>query len=250
MQKFTFPEKPIRASYAIFKANKMKLAVLTVVFVLSWGVLAFIDESLPDKPELPHFLAILCSVIVGFLVEAGLIKITLAYVDGRSGTVAELFAYPKLAVKIFCVQFLVVAAILMALMVAIIAGAVFVGVASLFLSDSADGALFVVTLLAETVAFIAATIFIQTRLRFAPYFIADKNSGILESYKLSWNTTRGHVIKLIWIQFLLGSLNILGVLALLVGLFVTLPITLLAGAYIFRKFEQQLSQPSLPSLTN
>lgn len=77
------------------------------------------------------------------------------------------------------------------------------------------------------------------RLGFAMYFVVDKNMKPLESIKASWAITSGTVLRLIGFCLVLGLLNLLGAIALLVGLFVTIPISLLAYAVVYRALEKK-----------
>ena len=78
------------------------------------------------------------------------------------------------------------------------------------------------------------------KLQFAKYLVIDKNMGPVEAIQKSWNMTR----KITWNLFLLGLLlmliNILGVIALLVGLFITIPLTMVANAFVYRKLLSQV----------
>lgn len=78
-------------------------------------------------------------------------------------------------------------------------------------------------------------IYLAIRFSFYGYFIVDRNSGIMESLKRSWRVTRGSAWKLFVYSLVVFGLNILGVLALGVGLFATIPISIVAGAFIYRK---------------
>lgn len=80
-------------------------------------------------------------------------------------------------------------------------------------------------------------VILATRLQLYIYYIIDKNQGPIESLKSSWNATRGHMLNLIGAMLIAVVINIAGALALLVGLFVTYPATILAGVYIYKKLQ-------------
>lgn len=75
------------------------------------------------------------------------------------------------------------------------------------------------------------------RFQYYSYFIVDKGLGPIESLKQSWRITRGSVWNLWFFGLVLGLLNIGGALLLLVGLFLTVPTTMIASAYVFRKLQ-------------
>jgi uncharacterized membrane protein len=47
--------------------------------------------------------------------------------------------------------------------------------------------------------------------------------------------TRGNTWNLFFFGILIGLINILGLLCLVVGLFITVPLSMLASAFIYRK---------------
>jgi membrane-anchored glycerophosphoryl diester phosphodiesterase (GDPDase) len=72
-------------------------------------------------------------------------------------------------------------------------------------------------------------------LMFSSYLIIDKGRGPVEAFKQSWQMTKGHKWDLFLLSLALVGLNILGLLALVIGLLVTIPITMLAVVHVYRK---------------
>lgn len=71
-------------------------------------------------------------------------------------------------------------------------------------------------------------------LSFVPFLLVDRPIGPIDSLKESWRITKGHKWQLFLLSLTLVALNFVGVLALVVGIFVTVPITLLAFAHAYR----------------
>ena len=71
-------------------------------------------------------------------------------------------------------------------------------------------------------------------LMFATYLLIDRNLGPIEAMKESVRITKGHRWQLFLLAISLVGLNILGAIALLVGLLVTVPVSLLAVAHAYR----------------
>jgi uncharacterized membrane protein len=71
-------------------------------------------------------------------------------------------------------------------------------------------------------------------LMFVPYIVIDRGLGPIEAMKESWRVTKGHKWQLFLLFLALIGLNILGAIALIVGLLVTIPITMLAAAHAYR----------------
>ncbi|HVA97209.1 MAG TPA: hypothetical protein VND99_06140 [Candidatus Acidoferrales bacterium] len=88
--------------------------------------------------------------------------------------------------------------------------------------------------------FIYPGIYFATKYWFANNIYVDKRTGIIESFKESAELTKGIKRKL----FLFGLVQILvslaGLLAVVVGLFVAIPITYLSDIYVYRKVSKTL----------
>jgi uncharacterized membrane protein len=82
-------------------------------------------------------------------------------------------------------------------------------------------------------------IILSIRLYYTYYLIIDKNLGFVEAIKKSWAITRGNTWNLFFFGVLIGLINILGALCLIVGLFVTVPLSLLALTFVYRKLLLQ-----------
>jgi hypothetical protein len=53
------------------------------------------------------------------------------------------------------------------------------------------------SLVVSFILFVVPFFFVLPRLALAPYFLIDQKLGVIEAYKASWNTTRGHSAK-VW----------------------------------------------------
>ncbi len=85
------------------------------------------------------------------------------------------------------------------------------------------------------ILFIIPGIIYSIRLEFVPYLIIDKRMGPFEALNKSWEMTRGNTWNLFLFAILLLLINLLGLLVFLVGLFITVPLTMVATAYVYRK---------------
>lgn len=79
-----------------------------------------------------------------------------------------------------------------------------------------------------------------------PYFMVEKNVGIIESLKMSSRATAGYKGSLFVLYIYLGALTLLGIAALFLGLFVTTPIAILTLAYVYHKMSGTLQSPVSP----
>jgi uncharacterized membrane protein len=80
-------------------------------------------------------------------------------------------------------------------------------------------------------------IYILLRLWFVGFVLVDDRVGPIDAVQRSWDLTRGHAMDLLVFFIVLVGLNILGAVCLGVGLLVTVPITGLAMAYIYRELK-------------
>ncbi|MDR2970192.1 MAG: glycerophosphoryl diester phosphodiesterase membrane domain-containing protein [Tannerellaceae bacterium] len=77
-------------------------------------------------------------------------------------------------------------------------------------------------------------IYLALRLQFFTCFIVEENAGIMDSLKRSWALTEGHAMKLFILALVWLGLIILGVLLLVIGLFVTMPLIYMTYCNAFR----------------
>jgi hypothetical protein len=70
----------------------------------------------------------------------------------------------------------------------------------------------------------------------AHYIVIETDSNPVDALKLSWKKTEGHKLNIVLFGAIACVLNFLGMLFFGLGLLVTLPVTGLAYAYIYRYF--------------
>lgn len=71
-------------------------------------------------------------------------------------------------------------------------------------------------------------------LSFALYLVIDKGLGPVEAFKQSLALTKGHRWSLFFLALATLGLNILGLLALVVGLLISIPVSMLAMMHAYR----------------
>jgi uncharacterized membrane protein len=74
---------------------------------------------------------------------------------------------------------------------------------------------------------------------FYSYAIVDRGLGPIDALKHSAAVTKGARMALLGFWIVAFLLNLVGLLALVIGLFVTGPITMVAAAYVYRKLDSQ-----------
>lgn len=81
------------------------------------------------------------------------------------------------------------------------------------------------------------------RFSFYTYFIIDRKMTAMEALKASYHLTAGKTVDLIGLSFILLFLLVSGFLALIVGLYVAIPLTMLASVHVY---QQLLAEPASP----
>jgi uncharacterized membrane protein len=78
------------------------------------------------------------------------------------------------------------------------------------------------------------------KFQFFIYFIIDKKLGPIKALKGSAEITKGSILNLFLFSLLLSCINILGFLCLFIGQFASIPMTMVAIAFVYRKLLSQI----------
>ncbi len=90
-----------------------------------------------------------------------------------------------------------------------------------------------------SIIFVAIALLYSPSFIFAPFAVAERRAEIFESIKLSWNIVRGARVRLLVLGVFILLLNIIGILAFLVGLLVTIPISSIALFIAYRELLRE-----------
>ena len=142
--------------------------------------------------------------LAGVIIQIGIIKIALAAVDGKEWSWRDLYQNYSFFVSFIVASILYFLAIVAGLVLLIIPG------------------------------IIAAIAF-----GFFQYVVVDKGVGPIESLKQSRTITRGARMKILLFALTSFGVTVLGFLFFIVGLLVAIPVTTLAGAWVYRQLERQ-----------
>ncbi|HYF29163.1 MAG TPA: DUF975 family protein [Candidatus Paceibacterota bacterium] len=82
---------------------------------------------------------------------------------------------------------------------------------------------------------------------FALYLVVDRGMGPLQSLKESAQITRGHRLELFLLLLAIVGVNLLGLAALVIGLFVSVPVTVLAMVHAYRMLSGTLPVAVAPA---
>lgn len=97
--------------------------------------------------------------------------------------------------------------------------------------------LYLIWVLVGLILFIIPGIYLMLKYQFFKFLIVDKGMEPVEALRESGRITEGHIWQLFGLFCISVAINILGVLAFGVGLFVTVPTTLLAYTFVYKKLS-------------
>jgi len=154
------------------------------------------------------FLVSLIGWFVSLLITLGLIRIALKIVDGEPVETADLFQRADLALPYFVASVIVGVVVGIGLVLLVVPG-----------------------------------IYLAVTFGFFGYNIVDKEHGIIESIEQSAAITRAQKWDLFAFGVVLFFFNLAGAIALGVGLLITVPVSMLALAYVYRKISGEPVTP-------
>ncbi|MDH3198878.1 MAG: DUF975 family protein, partial [Candidatus Krumholzibacteria bacterium] len=145
------------------------------------------------------FLMWFVHVFVTLVIEIGLVKIVLKFEAGQMPEFANLFDGIDRVPNLFVATLVGTAAVIAGLILLIVPG-----------------------------------IIVGLRLMFAGFVVVDQKAGPIDALQKSWAMTRGYTLDLFLFALAVFGINLLGCILFGVGVFVSLPVTALAMARIYR----------------
>ena len=182
--------------------------VLTTLIPSIPGILVPSPEVMPGVPPPPpttaELVATLTSLVLGIFAAIGMTTLALrAHDDIATVKIGDLWN-PQPFWRYLGAQFLVAIIIFVGLLLLIVPGII-----------AALGLLFVL------------------------YVVIDRGAGPINALKESWRITNGNKWQLFLFGLVLSGLNLVGVLLLVVGLLVTVPVTWIAVTHAYRTLASQ-----------
>ncbi len=169
-------------------------------FLVVLSLLVMLIEFANGFVSMIPYVGIILSFIIGVFYSMGVIYIFLNIYDGKPTRYVQLFSRANKILP-------------------------YVGIVAISLLIQVGG--FVLLVVPGVIAMIA--------LMLAPYLMVDRDLGVMESIRTSWQITKGNRLKLFVFSLLLVVINLLGAILFLVGLIVTIPVSLLAVIHVYRQ---------------
>jgi len=195
-------KEAISYGFELAKNNLFFFVTLFIIVILVTAVMSGLRFATIRVPS-AAFLMWLVQTVIGLVIAIGLIHIALKFLDNKKPEYKDLFYYKPIV--------------------------------NYFLASILTGLI----VLGGFILLIIPGIFFAFRLKFAVYLVIDKNLSPVDAVKKSWRITKGNVWNLFFFGILLALINILGFFCLVVGLFITVPLSMLATAFVYRKLLLQ-----------
>ncbi|MBI3576475.1 hypothetical protein HY086_00325 [Candidatus Gottesmanbacteria bacterium] len=193
------------AAWRLFRIHWKLLVVVSLINLLLGLIYPAIKPILSGKDlvsQIGNAFAALVLYLLQALTYMGMLTISIKLANGQTATVSMVFGEYRKLIQYILLLFLLVACTLPAFLLLIIPG-----------------------------------IYVGIRLQFAMYALVDKGSGPMAAVKESWAITKSSVKKLFMLDLIVASLSLLGALTFGVGMLVTIPLSLLALATVYRTLE-------------
>ena len=188
----------INFGWSISKKNVLFFISLFVAIAAIYVVVGLFQIGL-SKSAIALFVLSLIRVVIGVVISMGTIKIALEFVDKKNPKISDLF-YTKSILNYFLVSLIRGIIVFIGFILLVIPGIIF-----------------------------------SIKLQFVTYLVVDKKLGALQALSKSWEMTKGVKWNLFLFWLALLGINILGFLFLIIGLVITIPLSMVATAYVYRK---------------
>ena len=210
MQTFSIQESFKRA-WELFKQNKKLLILSTIILMLASSVSK--SKGYYGYREVLMIIISIIFMIVTVVLQIGWYKMLLKLEDGLKTKLHEMVEHENLFFKFIFTHIL----------------------------------LGIITFIGFVLLIIPGIYFLLTYL-FAPIIAIDSGLTIYESFTESARITKGNKMKLILLLLTLGLSNILGAMALIVGLLVSIPVSMLAYVHVYRTLRKVAPLPAVEAV--
>lgn len=201
----------VRYGWETFKKRPLLIiGAFVIAFLISGISSSLLDPGEGAPVTLSTVLMGLASAIIGIFVEIGLTTFSLRAHDSVETVGLKDLWNPKPFLYYFAGQIVVGFAVIVGLILLVVPG-----------------------------------IIVALACMFSSYLIIDKGRGPIEALKESFAMTKGHKWQLLLLVLAIIGLNILGLIALVVGLLVTIPVSMLAVVHAYRTLSARA--PAVPA---
>lgn len=207
-------------AWKLLKGNAKFFASAILLSIIILGVIQFLTAK-TEHIAIVSFLVTVISVIVSLALTIGWVNVVLRLIRGTSQKWEDFKTEPKIWGKVFVNQILISFPIIVAIALA----------AVIIFAFRNPIAIIIMVIVAIIVA-----VYIQIRFMFLNHAAIDnQNLGIIALLKKAAKITKGHTLDLLGFGILMLLVNIGGLLLLGIGLFVTIPLSMIAQVFVYEK---------------
>jgi len=181
-----------------FKNNAFFLIGVVVAISLIEGAVEFASERAPES-SYEGFVLDVIAALVAVILELGFLVILLKFKDGLEPEFSDLFNRLPLIFSYVAATFLYLTMVIFGLVFLIFPG-----------------------------------IYFAVRFYFYGFIIVDEEVGPIDALKKAADLSEGVRMEIFLFGLILVGINILGLVAMFVGIFVTVPVTALAVTHMYR----------------
>ena len=183
--------------------------VVAIVYLIAGSIIGGIDAALTGSPKDPSLLGSVLNLGVSTLLNMGVSAFYLNAHDNPDTVELSSLWHPQPFWKFLGATILTGLAIILGLVLLIVPGIIF-----------------------------------MLMFMFVMFIVIDRELGPVEAMKESARITRGYKWPLLGFVLVLALINVVGLLALVVGLLVTVPVTSLAFAHAYRALTANAGAPA------
>jgi uncharacterized membrane protein len=213
-KQFSFKEA-IKLGWDLTTKNFVFLLVTMIIMAIFSGIGNIITpEAIKADPSLwlANLILAAISTFLTIWLNLGAIKAMLDLIDGKKPTYKGLFSQGDKIIKMF--------------LSSLVYGLIVIG---------------------GIILFIVPGIIWSLKFCLYRYYIVEKNAGPIEALKMSAKAMSGAKWNVFLFNFVLGGVNLLGLLCLGVGLLITVPLTWIAMVSVYRKLDAQVNTIPAPA---
>jgi hypothetical protein len=226
-------------SWKTLSSHIPEFLVFAAINFAIWIVTLLLSPNMSSgsQPSIFNSILSLLLSIFTFIVSAGYIQVILKIIENKKVKFSDYFYFKLGIFSILGVSLIVAPFALLVLGLSIFLPAISAGLLVSNLSNPVNSFLAIFFILL-TFLLILGFIYLNLRVSFSTYYIIDKNLGPIKSLKVSWKITKGRVLELFLFNLVTTGINILGLLAFGIGLFLTVPLTDVASIKFYQELEK------------
>lgn len=198
------PTGLVQQGWESFKKDwQLILGSVLIIWVVSL-VLEAVAGVFENEAPFVSFIVIVLSIIVSIILQLGLTQITLNLVYGKPAEIGQLIGDRTLMLRFFGTSVVYALIVIGGLILLIVPGIIWAIKYSQF-----------------------------------SFLIVDRKMDAFASLSESARITSGHKLQLFWLSLLLVVINIAGALLFLVGLLITIPVSVMVYAHVYKELQSR-----------